>query len=102
MTFAWYAHLKNHSATAVGNIAVIVQLGDSRSSSTCCAGARPNRIGFRAALSLGQLKVLQEVITCFVFVHVCRRLHEGSRSSSTYLWAGLCLLGRGCITFFRS
>jgi uncharacterized protein (DUF486 family) len=64
MTFAWYAHLKNMSskpwfvaALASWGIALFEYL----------VQVPANRIGY-TTLSLGQLKVMQEVITLAVFV----------------------------------
>ena len=64
MTFAWYAHLKN-----LGNkpwiIAALVSWGIALIEYLFIVPA--NRIGY-TALSLSQLKMLQEVITLSVFV----------------------------------
>ncbi len=50
-----------------------------------------NRIGFRT-LDLGQLKILQEVITLTVFVPFAI-LYMKQPFKSDFIWAGLCLLG---------
>jgi uncharacterized protein (DUF486 family) len=50
-----------------------------------------NRIG-AGALSLGQLKILQEVVTLTVFVPFAV-FYMGQPLKLDYLWAGLCLLG---------
>ena len=50
-----------------------------------------NRIGFEA-LSLAQLKILQEVITLSVFVPFAV-LYMQQPLKLDFLWAGLCLLG---------
>ena len=58
-----------------------------------------NRIGF-TALSLSQLKILQEVITLSVFVPFAM-LFMGAPLKLDYLWAALCL--RGAVYFvFRA
>ena len=50
-----------------------------------------NRAGY-AALSLPQLKVVQEVITLSVFVpYAILYMHQAVKMN--YVWAGLCLLG---------
>ena len=59
MTFAWYAHLRICAASP--GTSRPSSAGRSRSSSTCCR-CPANRIGY-TALSLPQLKILQEVIT---------------------------------------
>lgn len=50
-----------------------------------------NRIGY-TAMKLGQLKILQEVITLAVFVPFAV-LYMGEGLCWNYLWAGLCLMG---------
>ena len=50
-----------------------------------------NRIGY-TAMNLGQLKILQEVITLAVLVPFAV-LYMGERLRWNYLWAGLCLMG---------
>jgi uncharacterized protein (DUF486 family) len=50
-----------------------------------------NRIGY-TAMSLAQLKILQEAITLSVFVPFAM-LFMGAPFKADYLWAGLCLMG---------
>lgn len=50
-----------------------------------------NRIGYQA-LSVGQLKIVQEVITLSVFVPFAV-LYLKEPLKLDYLWAGLCLVG---------
>jgi uncharacterized protein (DUF486 family) len=50
-----------------------------------------NRIGY-TALNLGQLKILQEVITLTVFVPFVL-LYMKQPLKLDYLWAALCMLG---------
>jgi uncharacterized protein len=50
-----------------------------------------NRIGY-TALSLAQLKIIQEVITLTVFVPFAV-MYMDQPVKLDYLWAGLCLLG---------
>lgn len=50
-----------------------------------------NRIGY-GELSVGQLKIMQEVITLSVFVPFSV-LYMQQPLKLDYLWAGLCLLG---------
>ena len=50
-----------------------------------------NRAGY-AALSLAQLKVLQEVITLSIFApFAILYMHQAVKLN--YVWAGMCLLG---------
>ncbi|WP_417908734.1 DMT family protein [Candidatus Electronema sp. PJ] len=88
MTFAWYAHLKELSSKPW----IIAALA-----SWCIAlfeyllQVPANRIGF-TVLSVGQLKIMQEVITLTVFLPFSVwYLKEPLKLD--YLWAGLCLIG---------
>jgi uncharacterized protein (DUF486 family) len=58
-----------------------------------------NRIGY-TALSLGQLKIMQEVITLVVFVPFAV-LYMRQPIRLDYLWAGLCILGAVYFVFRR-
>jgi uncharacterized protein (DUF486 family) len=88
MTFAWYAHLKNLHAKAWW-IAALFSWGIALFEYLLQVPA--NRIGF-GALSLPQLKILQEVITLSVFVPFCV-FYMDQPLKLDFLWAGLCLLG---------
>jgi len=88
MTFAWYGHLKN-LATAPIWMAVIVSWSIALFEYALQVPA--NRLGFMH-LSLGQLKILQEVITLCVFVPFSIYYMQ-QPFKLDYLWAGLCLVG---------
>ena len=88
MTFAWYAHLRNLSdrkwyvaALASWGIALFEYL----------LQVPANRIGY-TALTLPQLKILQEVITLSVFVPFAI-FYMRQQLRLDFLWAGLCLMG---------
>jgi len=88
MTFAWYAHLKELSSKP-WIVAALVSWGIALFEYMFQVPA--NRIGY-SVLSVGQLKILQEVITLSVFVPFSLYyLKEPIKLD--YLWAGLCLLG---------
>jgi len=88
MTFAWYGHLKN-LATSPWYIAALVSWGIALFEYLLQVPA--NRIGY-TELSLGQLKILQEVITLVVFVPFAV-LYMNQPLKMDYLYAGLCLMG---------
>lgn len=88
MTFAWYAHLRNLRAKPL-IIAILVSWGIAFFEYTLQVPA--NRLGY-SALSLAQLKVLQEVITLSVFVPFAI-LYMRQPLKTDFLWAGLCLVG---------
>src|SRR5579859_5763247 len=86
MTFAWYAHLKELSAKPWW-IAALVSWGIALFEYLLQVPA--NRIG-HTQLQLGQLKILQEVITLSVFVPFATfYMKEPVRLN--YVWAGLCV-----------
>ena len=88
MTFAWYGHLKNLQAKP-WIIAALVSWGIALFEYLLQVPA--NRIGF-SVMSLGQLKILQEVITLLVFVPFAI-VYMKQRMHWDFAWAGLCLLG---------
>ena len=88
MTFAWYAHLKE-MGDKPWVIAAFVSWGVALFEYLFQVPA--NRIGF-TIMSLGQLKILQEVITLSVFVPFVV-LYMKEPLKLDYLWAGLCLVG---------
>jgi len=88
MTFAWYGHLKNLSASP-WYVAALVSWGIALFEYLFQVPA--NRIGY-TELSLGQLKILQEVITLSVFVPFAV-LYMNQPLKMDYLYAALCLMG---------
>lgn len=96
MTFAWYGHLKtlNHRSWL---IAVFVSWGIALFEYLLQVPA--NRIGHQV-MTVGQLKIMQEVVTLAVFVPFSV-LYMREKMSMDYLWAGLCLLG-AVFFIFRS
>lgn len=96
MTFAWYAHLRNLSekpwliaALASWGIALFEYL----------LQVPANRIGHEV-MNVGQLKILQEVITLLVFVPFAI-FYMKEKLTLDYLWAGLCIMG-AVFFIFRS
>ena len=88
MTFAWYAHLKELSAKPWW-IAALLSWGVALFEYLLQVPA--NRIGY-SALSLPQLKILQEVITLAVFVPFAI-FYMNQPLKWDYLWAALCMMG---------
>ncbi|MEL6117591.1 DMT family protein [Photobacterium sp. SP02] len=96
MTFAWYGHLKDLNSKP-WVIAAFLSWGIALFEYLLQVPA--NRIGF-TVMSVGQLKILQEVITLSVFVPFAfYYLKEPLKLD--YLWAGLCMLG-AVFFMFRS
>lgn len=88
MTMAWYGHLK-HMNEKPWYLAAFVSWGIALFEYLLQVPA--NRIGY-TALNLGQLKILQEVITLSVFVPFAVFYMKESLKWD-YLWAALCMLG---------
>jgi uncharacterized protein (DUF486 family) len=87
MTFAWYAHLKNLSGRA-WYVAALVSWGIALFEYLLQVPA--NRIGY-TALTLPQLKIVQEVISLAVFVPFML-FYMRQPLKLDYLWASLCML----------
>ena len=96
MTFAWYAHLRNLSDRPWLAAAVLSWL---IAFFEYLLQVPANRIG-HAQFTLGQLKILQEVITLTVFVPFAA-LYMREPVRLNYLWAGLCLGGAVYFIFKR-
>jgi uncharacterized protein (DUF486 family) len=96
MTFAWYGHLKNlaHRAWIV---AALVSWGIALFEYLIQVPA--NRIGHQV-MNVGQLKILQEIVTLSVFVPFSF-FYMKEQLKLDYLWAGLCILG-AVFFMFRS
>ncbi|MGM8228089.1 DMT family protein [Cellvibrio sp. ARAG 10.3] len=88
MTFAWYAHLKELNQKP-WIIAALVSWGIALFEYLLQVPA--NRIGY-TVMNVGQLKIMQEVITLSVFVPFAV-YYMKEPLKLDYLWAGLCLLG---------
>lgn len=88
MTFAWYAHLRN-LAGRPWYVAALVSWGIALFEYLLQVPA--NRIGY-TALTLGQLKILQEAVTLTVFVPFAV-LYMKQPFKLDYLYAAVCILG---------
>ena len=96
MTFAWYAHLKTlYQKPWI--IAALISWGIALFEYLLQVPG--NRIGY-TVLSVGQLKILQEVITLSVFVPFSV-FYLKEPLKLDYLWAACCIMG-AVFFFFRS
>jgi uncharacterized protein (DUF486 family) len=96
MTYAWYGHLRDFASKPwylVAMIAWAVAFFEYQFQ------VPANRIGY-TALSLPQLKILQEAISLLVFAPFSL-LYMRAPLSLDYLWASLCILG-AVFFIFRS
>ena len=99
MTFAWYGHLKN-LAGSPWYVAALVSWGIALAEYLLQVPA--NRIGFQqAGLSVGQLKIMQELITLAVFVPFSL-IYLKQPLKLDFLWAGLCMVAAVYFMFRNS
>ncbi len=94
MTFAWYGHLKNMNGKPLMFV-ILASWGIALFEYILQVPA--NRIGIRY-FNLGQLKIIQEVVTmsvfaAFVFFYMKQPL------KLDYLWAALCMIGAAYFMF---
>jgi uncharacterized protein (DUF486 family) len=94
MTFAWYGHLRSMQSNPWW-IAAIVSWGIALFEYLLQVPA--NRIGY-TVLSLGQLKIMQEIITLAVFVPFAM-FYMDQPLKLDYLWAALCMVGAAYFIF---
>lgn len=88
MTFAWYGHLKQLN-NKIWIVAALLSWGIALFEYLLQVPA--NRIGY-TVLNVGELKVIQEVITLSIFVPFSL-FYLKEPLKLDYLWAGLCLIG---------
>jgi uncharacterized protein (DUF486 family) len=88
MTFAWYAHLRN-LGDKKWYVAALLSWAIAFFEYLFQVPA--NRIGY-SQYSLGQLKILQEVITLSVFAPFAI-LYMRQPLKLDFLWASLCMIG---------
>ena len=94
MTYAWYGHLKDQQGKP---LFVVIVLSWSVAFFEYCFQVPANRLGYEI-FSLGQLKILQEVITLCVFAGFSF-LYMREKLSLDYLWASFCMVGAAYFMF---
>jgi len=96
MTLAWYGHLRN-LAHKPWFIAAMISWGIAMFEYLIQVPA--NRIGYQV-MNLGQLKILQEIITLSVFI-TFSLVYMKERINLDYIWASMCMLA-AVFFIFRS
>ena len=94
MTYAWYGHLRT-LRDAPWYVAVLASWGVAFFE--YCLQVPANRLGY-GTFSLGQLKILQEIITLAVFVPFAV-FYMGDKLKLDYLYAALCIFGAAYFVF---
>ena len=87
MTFAWYGHLKNMNDKPLF-VAILVSWGIALFEYALQVPA--NRIGYKV-FSLGQLKIIQEIITLVVFI-AFSYFYMKKPFSLNFVYASLCMI----------
>jgi uncharacterized protein (DUF486 family) len=88
MIYAWYGHLKDMRAKP---LMLAILLSWLVAFFEYCLQVPANRLGFQY-YSLGQLKIMQEVITMAVFA-AFSMMYMKERVTMDFLWASLCMVG---------
>jgi hypothetical protein len=96
MTYAWYGHLRTLRAAPL-YVAVLASWGVALFEYALQVPA--NRLGY-GRFSLGQLKIMQEMITLAIFVPFSM-VYMKEAPKLDYLWAALCI-GGAAYFIFRS
>ena len=99
MTFAWYGHLKWFPQAKHGSLAIVVLVSWGIAFFEYCFQVPGNRLGERAGLSVGQLKILQEVITLTVFSLFVVWFFPEQKLTWNY-YVAFALMGAACFFVF--
>jgi uncharacterized protein (DUF486 family) len=94
MTYAWYGHLKDNKDKALW-LVILISWGVAFFE--YCLQVPGNRLGSKV-YSLGQLKVMQEVITMVIFAAFAI-FYMKVPLKLDFLWAGLCLVAAAFFMF---
>ena len=94
MTFAWYGHLKYPGAPMWQAILIAWAIAGVE----YCFAVPANRIGYAGGFTVGQLKVIQEVITLLVFAGFAV-LWLGEKLKWNHAAAFACLVGAVAFMF---
>jgi uncharacterized protein (DUF486 family) len=86
MTMAWYGHLKSHQHSKIW---IVILVSWSIAFFEYCFQVPANRIGINY-FSLGQLKILQEIITMAVFAAFAV-FYMKVPLTKNFLYASICL-----------
>lgn len=94
MTIAWYGHLKFPEAP----LWKVILISWAIASVEYCLAVPANRLGFASGFTVGQLKVMQEVITLLVFA-VFAVVWLGEKLRWNHAAAFACLVGAVAFMF---
>lgn len=106
MTFAWYGHLKLQETKVISSwpLLAVILFSWGIALFEYCAQIPANRIGFSGnggPFSLMQLKVIQEVITLFIFVLFSSVYFKGESLHWNHLAAFICLVAAVYFVFLK-
>lgn len=101
MTFAWYGHLKWFPNGKKSSLLVIILISWGIALFEYCFQVPGNRLGEQAGLSLGQLKILQEIITLTVFSVFVVTFFPDQKLTWNYYAAFALMAGAAFLIFFK-
>ena len=107
MTLAWYGHLKLNQMgiSSHWSLFAIIVLSWGIAFFEYCFQVPANRLGFTGnggPYSLLQLKVIQEVISIFVFCIIANLLFQGEKIAWNHLAAFFCLIMAVVFVFWKA
>ncbi len=107
MTLAWYGHLKLNQMgiSSHWSLFAIILLSWGIAFFEYCFQVPANRLGFTGnggPYSLLQLKVIQEVISIFVFCIIANLLFQGEKIAWNHLAAFFCLIMAVVFVFWKA
>ena len=107
MTFAWYGHLKLQQMKIISDntpLYVVILISWGIALMEYCFMVPANRMGFvgnGGALTLPQLKVLQEAITLIIFTLFTVVFFRGEQLHWNHLAAFICLIAAVYLVFMK-
>ena len=101
MTFAWYGHLKWFPQSKHAPIIAIVLLSWGIAFLEYCFQVPGTRLGEQAGLTVGQLKIMQEVITLAVFSVFVIQFFPDQKLTWNYYVAFILMGAAAFLVFFN-
>src|SRR4051794_14351409 len=101
MTFAWYGHLKWFPQAKHASLVKIILISWAIALFEYCFQVPGNRLGEAQGMTVGQLKIMQEVITLAVFVAFALKFFPQQKLTWNCYAAFALMAGAAFLVFFR-
>jgi hypothetical protein len=101
MTFAWYGHLKWFPDMKHASLFRIILISWGIAFFEYCFQVPGNRLGEQAGMTVGQLKIMQEIITLAVFTVFVIFFFPDQKLTWNYYAAFALMAGAAFLVFFR-